>query len=217
MTKELQLTAEELYYAGKLYEGKYLNYAYIAAMSDIGNNKRSFRNRCREALCEKGVIEENLLGDVSFNEEIKDFLSPIYFGKFTASVEIYHMGKEKNVQTIYFHCYKGNYLMVYAGNNVFEIKKVEEKDLKSLIFALMPDKYNESSPPKQLDVSEETLKRILVLKNLRIGDTASVNIYYDYDSYLCEKNSQGSIRVLSPKDFCDKAFEVLKGDEQLGV
>ena len=65
MIRELLLTPEELLYLGKLYEGEYLNYSYLQAVDDIGNNKRSFKAECKAALLEKGAIEENLLGDRS--------------------------------------------------------------------------------------------------------------------------------------------------------
>lgn len=213
MIRELQLTPEELFYLGKLYDGEYFNYSYYQAVKDIGNNKRSFKNQCKEALLEKKVIEADLLGDIVFNEEIKDFLSPVYFGKFASSIDLYEMGEEQRKKTLNIHFHQGSYLLVYRTGKSFQIQPVTEENLKQLIVALMPEKYNESKPPENLNVSEETLRRVLLLKNIHIGGNAVVNIYYDYDSYLCEKRGKENIYVLSPKEFFDSAFECLKGDE----
>lgn len=213
MIKELQLTPEELFYLGKLYDGEYLNYSYLQAMEDIGNNKRSFKNRCKEKLLEKGAIQENLLGDIVFNEEIKEFLTPVYFGKFAAVIELYEMAEKQTRKILNLHFHQGKYLMVYQNKEGFHVNEVTEGDLQQLIMALMPEKYNESVPPTELQVSDETLRRVLVIKNTRIGETSVVKFFYDYDSYLCEKKEDGSIYVLSPKEFFDKAFTCLKGGE----
>ena len=209
MVKKLQLTPEELFYLGKLYEGKFLNYSYIQVMEDMGN-ARSFKGKCKDILIEKGIINENLLGDMSFDEDIKQFLRPIYFGEFCSTVEIYDV-ETKTKKVINFHFENTNGLMVWMEKDNYQISSVTETELKQLVYKLMPEKYNESNPPEALEVSEDTLKRVLVFKNIQIGDTAEINVYYDFNSYLCEKDADNKINVLSPKCFWEKALNCLKG------
>ena len=213
MIRELLLTPEELLYLGKLYEGEYLNYSYLQAVDDIGNNKRSFKAECKAALLEKGAIEENLLGDISFNEEIKQLLTPIYFGEFAAVIELYEIGEVNTRKMINIHFHEGRYVMNYQKEKDFQVRQMIEEDLQQLIITLMPENYNERVLPTELKVSDENLKRVLVIKNARIGEPAVVKCFYDYDSYLCEKGNEGNIYVLSPKEFFDKAYASLKGGE----
>lgn len=213
MIRELQLTPEELFYLGKIYEGEYLNYSYLQAMKDIGNSKRSFKSGCKTTLLEKGAIEENLLGDISFNEEIKELLTPIYFGKFAAVIEVYEAGETQTRKVINLHFHNGNYVMVYQKERVFQVHSVTEAELQQFVFVLMPENYNDSKPPTELKILNETLKRVLVIKNTHIGEDSVIKFFYDYDSYLCEKQTDGTIYVLSPKEFFDKAYACLKGGE----
>lgn len=84
--EKLVLTPEQLYFLGKSLNGRYIDYAYIAAMSDIGQRKALFEQECRESLKEAGVLKEDFWENLSVNEEAEKLLSPIFFGGFEAEI-----------------------------------------------------------------------------------------------------------------------------------
>ena len=47
---EITLSPEELYYLGSVLQAKYIDYAYVAAMDDIGQNYALFESEAKESV-----------------------------------------------------------------------------------------------------------------------------------------------------------------------
>ncbi len=88
MEKEIILTPEELYYLGTLLQAKYIDYAYVAAMDDIGQNYKLFEKETGAALVSKGILLEDFSGNTEISEAAAGLLRPIFFGETETSIDI---------------------------------------------------------------------------------------------------------------------------------
>lgn len=211
MIKELSLSAEEIYYLGKLIDGQYLNYRYIAAMSDIQQKNAAYIQRCRNNLCEKEVLFENLWGDVSVNQEVKEFISPLYFGDFEASVEEIYIEDKTYIQSAYFHRKGEECLFSLLSDKQVKLQKISDEQLTQFIVSLMPENYNNRMKPQAEEMDDLKVHRIIIMKNNDLIKGSTVKVFYDCNGLLCEEQEDKSYKVLSPKQFYDKAIVSLKG------
>ena len=58
----LVLTPKELYCLGGILSARYIDYAYIAALDDIGQDYALFEKETRASLVAKGMLEEDFSG-----------------------------------------------------------------------------------------------------------------------------------------------------------
>ena len=81
MEKLKSLTAEELFFLGRLINGPYIDYAYVAAMDDIQHAYNSHEQKNMMSLQKKGLVFENFLGETNLMEKGNAY-RPVFFGKF---------------------------------------------------------------------------------------------------------------------------------------
>lgn len=217
MINELVLSAEELFFLGKLMNGKHLNYQYVAAMEDIQRNQAEYEQRCRNHLCDKGILHENLWGDMEIDKDVVQFLKPVYEGDFEASVEVIHTGENATIQTVLLHSVDEKCLMSIQSNRKIKLSRANKEKIDSLIFALMPDGYNRRPKPDYDCFKNMKIRKMIIFKNISIGKNASAGVFYDCNGWLCEQTTEGQYLVLSPKQFYEKASLLLKGAYSNGI
>ena len=71
MQKEVILSPEELYDLGTRLQARYIDYAYVAAMEDIGQNYPLFERETGAALVKRGILEEDFSGTVTISAEVE--------------------------------------------------------------------------------------------------------------------------------------------------
>lgn len=211
MIKELTLSMEEIYYLGKLLGGKHINYRYIAAMPDISQNPKEHMQKCRNSLCDKGVLCENLWGDLEVDTGIKEFISPVFFGSFEASIEVVCLENPKQVESMYFHRNSKNCLISVENGQQVSFSLADDETLGNIVFALMPVGYNELEKPKLSELQNLNVQRMIIVKNIRINENVSAEVFYECKGWLCEMFEAEKYKILSPKQFYDKVFNMLEG------
>lgn len=211
MIKELTLSTEEIYYLGKLLGGKHINYRYIAAMQDISQNPKGHMQKCRNSLCEKFVLSENLWGDLEVTTDVKEFISPVFFGSFEASIEIVCIDNPKIVESMYFHRNSKKCLMSVEDGQQITFSLADDKALGNIVFSLMPMGYNEIEKPQLSELQNMNVQRMIIVKNIRIEESVTAEVFYECNGWLCEMLEPEKYKILSPKQFFDKIFNMLEG------
>lgn len=211
MINKLVLALEELYFLGKLMKGNHIDYAYIAAMRDVQQHKALYDQTCRDHLASIGAVEEDFWGELAVNETIKALLSPIFFGTFESEIILLSHQSGCENYDIRFHWLNHECRMTVINDGNIEIHTVTPEELAGIVLQLMPQDYNTRQAPDSEQIILGKKERTIILKNITWGETAAIYAYYVRSGWMCEQNYDEGWSILSPKQFYDKAMQILKG------
>ena len=209
--RQLILSPRELYCMGGVLNAKYIDYAYIAALDDIGQDFELFRKETLSSLTAKGVIEEDFGGDMETNEAYITLLEPIFFGSVETSLDVCTIGDEVTVDVYKFHFYQDRITMVKAQMDDLLIETVTFDEMNEIVTALVPKGYAAASGEKITSVDNEKVTRFFAAKNINIGVISNVQTFIEADGVLCTEKAEGTLESLSGADFVSAVFEIIKG------
>jgi hypothetical protein len=209
--EEMTLTAEELYFACTKLNGAHLNYEYIALMPDISQEKLRCEETCMEALDRKGIMCESLFEDMDVADWAMRLFSPIFFGDAEASLGVFDMSRQAYLEKLLFHWKGSQGTRSKINGEAITFSPVEQSEMEEVAVSLLPFGYATSDPPRKEVAMGTEADRVLVLKSIRMGQNATVNVYFDFDGWLYEQQSEQSYRALGRAEFIEKATAILKG------
>lgn len=129
MNESCRLTPVELYFCAKIMEARYLDYDYVKVMPDVQKQYLMREQEAMECLEEKGIIETDFEGVVSFDEEIRELLIPVFFGEKESRMDIegqesrrFHIGQEKIIMTV-------------LDEGIISLTEVTEKEIREMLKA----------------------------------------------------------------------------------
>lgn len=210
MIKELILTPEELYYMGRFLQAKYIDYAYIAAMSDIKQNFALFEKETFASLVSAGIIMEDFSGNLEVDPNVIATLKPIFFGEVETSVDICFLGEINVVSVNKFHFYDGAVTMVAGDKGKLIIKSVDQMAIRGFVSNLLAENYDGKFEAVET-IDKEKISRFIVVKSVNVGHTAIINTYIESDGILYREND-GKIESITRDMFIDGAYDVIKGE-----
>lgn len=210
MGKDIVLTPEELYYLGALLQAKYIDYAYVAAMDDIGQNYKLFEKDTSAALVSKGILLEDFSGNMEIVETAAKLLRPIFFGETETSIDICELGEENKVSVFKFHFYDGVITMVRGERGKLLIDSVDQVVIHDRISALISENYP-FVPQTVADLPKETITRFFAFKSIIVGKTAQVKTYIESDGLLYQEKNDTEIETVDRDTFIADAYNVVKG------
>lgn len=129
MDAKLQLTPMELYFCAKLMNAKYYDYAYLAAMPDIQKQYALREQETMEQLEEKELIEMDFDDNIDIDEEVKELLSPVFFGEKESRLAI------EGRPDCRFHIQDDRITMTVLDAGRISISQATQKEMCSLLKA----------------------------------------------------------------------------------
>ena len=209
MYNEIILTPEELYYMGRFLQAQYIDYAYVAAMSDIKQNYALFEKETRNSMISSGYIMEDFSGNVEADQKIIDLLNPIFFGEVETSLDICDIGDENTVSVYKFHFHDGVTTMVTGKDGKLRIKAIDQLCIKKMVEDLLPVGYNVESSIIS-EPTEKIVTRFIAAKSIFVGKTSIVKTYIQADDTLYQENEE-NIQSVSKEMFISDVYEIVKG------
>lgn len=210
MERETIISAEELYFLGTRLQAKYIDYAYVAAMDDIGQNYPLFEKETRASLVSKGILEEDFSGNIEINSGVSDLLKPIFFGEVETSIDICEIGKTNTVTVYKFHFYDGTITLVTGKDGKLLIRKVDSIEIQDLVQKMIPESYVFESKTVT-DIPRELITRFFAFKSILVGKTAVVKTYIEADGVLYQEKDSELIETVSRETFISDANDIVKG------
>lgn len=209
MDKEIILSPEELYYMGRFLQAKYIDYAYVAAMSDINHNYALFEKETRNSMIASGYIMEDFAGNVEVDQKITDLLNPIFFGEVETSLDICDIGDENTVSVYKLHFYDGVTTMVTHKDGKLLIKAIDQLGIKKMVEDLLPEGYN-AETNIITEPTEKIVTRFIAVKSILVGKTSVVKTYIQADNILYQENEE-RIQSVSKETFISDVYGIVKG------
>ena len=210
MEREIIISPEELYFLGSRLQAKYIDYAYVAAMDDIGQNYPLFEKETGAALVSKGVLEEDFSGNIEINSGVSDLLKPIFFGEVETSIDICEIGKTNTVSVYKFHFYDGAITLVTGKDGKLLIKKVDSIEIQDIVKGLIPQDIPFEYKVVD-DIPRELITRFFAFKSILVGKTAVVKTYIEAGNVLLQEKDSEQIETVSKETFISDATDIVKG------
>ena len=216
MEQIIQITPEQLYYLGTCMKAKYIDYAYVAAMGDIQQQKAIYETEAKASLSEAGYLLEDYSGEIEVAKNVQAMLEPVFFGVLESSVEmaIFRDGVPVQAINTKFHIYEGKIVSVAIGDKQLQVKEMDDSELQSALRNLLLPDYNvEKETCDFRNLEKKKITRTIVLKNMIIGQKSMVEAYIEYDGKVYhESGEDGMIETVTADEFCLSAYQVLKGE-----
>jgi len=133
---DVTIRPEELYFLGELMHAQYINYAYIAAMSDISQAYVAEKASAIRELGKRGLISETLRGGIRVSTELQKLLQPVFFAKRENTLHILTLKPEQSVEVLRFHVLDGNMTMVRMDQKKMQLTAVTEADIREILSSM---------------------------------------------------------------------------------
>ncbi len=212
MNNEILITPEELYYLGSAVQAKYIDYAYVAAMDDIGQNYALFESDAKNSLVDAGILMEDFSGSVELDSNAETLIRPIFFGEKETSVDICEVGEERKVVVIKYHFLDDNITMVSGKDGKLIIKHIDTDEMYSFIKDLLPDNYPQITPAVKNDIARETVSRFFAVKAVVVEKESIVKTYIESDNIIYREKEDGSLESVPKEVFVNEVYNIVKGE-----
>jgi len=212
MEKQIVLSPEELYYLGTVLQAKYIDYAYVAAMNDIGQNYSLFENETKASLVRSGVLMEDFSGNLEVDGEALNLLKPIFFGEVETSIDVCKLDAEESKVIVYkYHFFDGTITMVTGDNGKLIIKGVDQLSIKELVSSLVPEDYSCVESSVISEIQKENVTRFIASKSIKVGQISSVTTYIESDGVFYREKDEDLIESVTKDMFISDVYDTVKG------
>lgn len=211
MGKELALSPEELYYLGSTLRAKYIDYAYVAAMDDIGQNYSVFESEAKASLVKSGILMEDFGGNLEIDPTVSALMNPIFFGDVETSVDVCKLGEESTVDVYKFHFLDGTITMVTGQEGKLIVKTVDQLAIKELVSGLVPDNYNCTESKVVSEIDKDKVTRFIATKSIKIGQISVVKTYIEADGIFYREKDEDLIESVTKDMFISDVYDTIKG------
>lgn len=211
MKKEIVISPEELYFLGTVLQAKYIDYAYVAAMDDIGQNYAMFESETRASLVKAGILSEDFGGNIELDEEVRALLSPIFFGETETSIDVCVLGNPSYVTVFKFHFLDDAVTMVTGSEKKLIVKAIDRLTIQELVGALLPEEYACTESTQIPEINQEKVTRFVAVKSASAGGQSSVKTFIEMDGvFYCEDGDV--IESMTRDMFVSNAYTIAKGE-----
>ena len=207
ITDQLLLTAEEIYYLAKTNNGRFLDYDYISAMDNIGDNKSVFEEKCKRSLMGKKLIDEDFDGNMTMPQSVMELIEPIYNGDYESMFSYIDGTDSSFVARI--HRLDSGYTLVLDKAEGYEIKTIEEKSIEKMIEDSIKINSDREIPSEITD--KDSFDTVIVVKAIEPEKESLVNVFYGNGKGIYEEQDDGIFKNIQKDIFIKRVTEILKG------
>ena len=213
MEQEMRITPEGLFYLGKQLGGQYIDYDYVAALHDIGNNPTMHENRARAELSRKGIIQEDFSGNVELLPAVKERVEPIFLGDFESCIDICILQENSIIEKkkYHYHFYDGQITKVTLDKDEWILSACRMEDVLEECRRCLP-RRNETASNPSLDPDKVFF--IVSCKNVKIGNEDAIKIYYACDDFLFEEGENEKMISVSWEQAVESAYYILTSERE---
>lgn len=207
----LLLTPRELYCLGGILNAKYIDYAYIAALDDIGQDFELFKKETIASLVSKEILIEDFSGNMEIDDDYAKLLRPVFFGNIETSLNICTIGEELIVDVYNYHFYNGAITLVKNQDKNLLVEQVSDEAVLAVVKALVSDDYRAETNQEIDGFDNSKVTRFFSAKSIDVGINSRVKTFIEHDGVLCTEVEDEKMISLSADDFIREVYGIIKG------
>lgn len=209
MGEELVLSPEELFCLGSVMHAEYIDYAYIAAMEDIGSDHRLFAKETAGKLAARGVLQEDFSGDMELDPAVARLLRPLFFGDREMTLDVCRLAGDKDVTAYKFHFLEGEAVMATGRGGSLNITPTSPEGILELAETLYPQgPAREAQAVRKLPSGAAS--RLLVFKSVRVGERSARQSFVEAGGVLYRESGEDSLEPVTKELFVTAVRKMLE-------
>lgn len=224
MLEKVTLTLEELYFLGKQMNAKYMNYAYISAMPDISQRRGLYEVRCIDGLMGKGYLEEDFFGEIIIDQELKDFLHPVFFGEKQISMEQINVPAVSG-KIIYLHEKEREMRKAWLENTLIHLENLPVEKRIDFFYSFLPDEIIDHGEKRVLNARKaesgfrgnndtRLFDKILYIKAIVVGKSMiQRTICFQNEKCYCKDDAGERYAELSREEYLIETERIINMEE----
>lgn len=209
MEKSYQLTARQLYYLGKLLEGRYIDYSYVSAISNILDSFTTYESEIISELSAKGYLSEDFSGQITIDSNLKEVLNPIFNGERESSLDICRFGEMESLKMFKFHSDGKNTVQVRSSEDSLEVSFVEDEDIREIIQSVIPTDYANEKFDEIAEFESSQVQEVISIKNAVFNNSSLTKTYVMMGDVLYQETEENVIHAVSKRGFIEEAESIL--------
>lgn len=211
MNSKIEVAPEEIFYLGKLCSALYIDYAYIAALPDIGSDLSAFEKKTQDQLVKKGFMSEDFSGEVELDEQVKEVLDPVYFGDVETELCISKKGEVNTVRCTKYHFYEDSITKVNSSVETLQVSRIGLEDIqKDVSESLEASLFADSVEPLENPDMEKS-EGIVSAKATKISEKSVVKVFIILDGKLYQEDESG-LKSVTKAAYEEEVGKILKGE-----
>ncbi len=199
----------ELYVVGRILNAKYIDYAYVAAVQDIGASFELFEKETTDKLVLMGILEGDFSGSVTPKAETVGLFTPVFFGTVETTLDICTIKEPTKIDTYKFHFFDDQITKVTgASEGLLEMESIGSADLAKVVDDLSSGL---KSTDDAVEFSKESVSRFIVAKSNHVGDSSLVATFMESNDRMYKEDAGGNVVLMSAEDFKTEISQILTG------
>lgn len=189
MSKEINITSEELYYLSAVMQAKYIDYVYVSNIVLMEESIKKLKEDAQRTLSEKKYIDEDFSGNVMVAYDVERVLKPVFFGEKESSVTDINQKNDMASFTNY-HFLDGDITAVTEIDEKLVFNLISTEEIENKIEKLIPSNY-EDNVMGEIEIAAENISRIISIKTFQVGVSSGVFVYIaNEDGVFCTENGE---------------------------
>lgn len=203
---DITIRPEELYFLGELMQAQYINYAYVAAMSDISQAYAAEKTNAIKNLGKRGLVSESLRGGIRVSNDLQKLLCPVFFSKAENTLHILNLKPEQSAEVLRFSVLNGNMTMVQMVQNQLKLTEVNETDIRDALRTKLACLVNQNHNQNLDNMAEQ----IIQVSSSHIGVGVRKKTYLLQNGGYYGADASGKAVRVSTDEMMEQIVSVLK-------
>lgn len=209
MDNKVKISPEELYIIGKTLNAKYIDYAYVATIKEIGASFDLFEKEATDGLVSKGIMVEDFSGNVMLKDEVQELFKPVFFGEIETSLDVCKVIEPKTITTMKFHFYENSITKISYVDGLVVAESVSKEDIKKTVKELVCSDLTEQDSSSESEFNKENVEKLIVAKSNRISKEATIASYLESEHRIYMEDKTDHVICLDPTAFLDEILNVI--------
>ena len=209
MSEEIRLRPEQLFFLGQLMGARYIDYAYIADMRELGRSYPYIEQGVLTELSREGLIRKRLGGGTVVRSDVASLLMPVFFGRLETGLEI-TLPQEKRAESTGFHYFNGACTMVRREGNILILSEASFQTLRSLVLSAVGRHWASARTIPAL--RQDTVQRVICAKRGVVDGEGSCLYLAEQFGGLYTTDKQDRPQAVRDEEAAQLLLTMLKGE-----
>lgn len=211
MNSEITISADELFYLGKLMNAKYIDYAYIVCLNDSADDFQIREKVVKQALIKKEFVFESFSGNIDIEESVTSLLLPVFNGKKEVSLNLCTIQDQAKADVFKFHFLNEKITYVKAENGLLKLKAIQRDEIERIVSEIFFDE-SEFTDKSMSVVNELTnVSALFSAKSLVLEEHSVVYVFVKSEGIWYMDKGHNVFESIQREELIDLVVRLFKG------
>lgn len=211
MNSEIKISADELFYLGKLMNAKYIDYAYIVCLNDGADNFQIREKSIKQGLIKKEYIFESFSGNIDIEESITSLLLPVFNGKKEVSLNFCTVEDQSKADILKFHFLDEKITYVKAESGLLKLKEIQQDEIENIVSEFFFDESEFADKPMTLMNELPNVSALFSAKSVVLEEHSDVYVFVKSEGIWYMDKGYNVFESIKREELIDHVVKLFKG------